>query len=321
MSQKISIIMPAYNAEKTCLRAIKSVLEQTFTDFELILIDDGSSDNTYNLCMTMAKTDKRLKVVHQKNGGVSAARNTGLAKASGEYICFVDSDDSIERTMLQKMYEAASKNSVDFIICGFKSCEKGNAIRQWIPKPTDNMDSLCEQLLKSDVGLNPLWTKMFKHNLVKIPFNTKKSMGEDLEFVCEFLNKAETCAVVPEALYRYTLDSNNSLTKDKQRVLNAIVDDMKKRTELIQIRGLDAQLVDDKFCEQMEGTLKRFESYKDFCGAINVVKDDNQMTALINSISPKKNKNKIIKFMLYHKSYRLLYMYMRIKDGARKAVK
>lgn len=118
ITPKISCIVPVYNVEKYLRRCVDSILNQTFTDFELILVDDGSPDNSPAICYEYAVKDSRIKVIHKVNGGVSSARNVGLDVAKGEWICFVDSDDLIEADYMQKMYEAAINNNSDFIMCG-----------------------------------------------------------------------------------------------------------------------------------------------------------------------------------------------------------
>lgn len=104
----ISIIIPVYKAEKYLHCCVDSVLAQSFTNFELILIDDGSPDNSGTICDEYAKQDRRIKVFHQENQGVSAARNLGIEQAKGEWIAFIDSDDWVENTMYEEMYHAAS---------------------------------------------------------------------------------------------------------------------------------------------------------------------------------------------------------------------
>lgn len=114
---KVSIIVPVYNAEKYLYRCIDSILRQTLTDIEVILVDDGSSDSSGKICEEYARKDSRLQVIHQKNAGVAVARNTGLDIASGEYIAFVDSDDYIEPNMYQSMMQVANQYDCDVVLC------------------------------------------------------------------------------------------------------------------------------------------------------------------------------------------------------------
>lgn len=114
---KVSIIVPVYNTEKYLHRCIDSILRQTLTDIEVILVDDGSFDSSGKICEEYARKDSRLRVIHQKNAGVAVARNTGLDIASGDYIAFVDSDDYIEPNMYQSMMQVANQYDCDVVLC------------------------------------------------------------------------------------------------------------------------------------------------------------------------------------------------------------
>lgn len=115
---RVSVIMPAYNVEQYIAEAIESVLNQTFTDFELIIVNDGSTDNTPKIIEKYAKQDKRIKLINQKNMGLSGARNTGLEHATADYIMFIDSDDMIKPTMCEQMYNRITKDNLDMVMCG-----------------------------------------------------------------------------------------------------------------------------------------------------------------------------------------------------------
>ncbi len=119
MKPLISIIVPIYNVEKYLSRCINSVLSQTITDFELLLIDDGSTDKSGDICDSYAQKDSRIKVFHKENGGVSAARNYGLDNARGEWIAFVDADDWIDKNMYHQMYNKAISSRADIVLCSF----------------------------------------------------------------------------------------------------------------------------------------------------------------------------------------------------------
>ena len=121
----ISIIVPVYNAEKYLSRCIDSILRQTFADFELILVNDGSSDKSKEICEKYLESDPRIKLINQENSGVSAARNTGLDNASGEYIGFVDSDDFIEKNMYEELYNILKKNWSGYFGLRDKRCFLG----------------------------------------------------------------------------------------------------------------------------------------------------------------------------------------------------
>ncbi|MCM3724913.1 glycosyltransferase [Neobacillus cucumis] len=120
MFPKVSLVIPVYNVEKYLHRCVDSILNQTFQDFEIILINDGSQDKSGEICDEYAKKDKRIKVLHKKNARVSAARNDGLKMAKGKYIGFIDSDDWIEPEMYQEMYNKANELNLDIVMCDYK---------------------------------------------------------------------------------------------------------------------------------------------------------------------------------------------------------
>ena len=117
---KISVIVPVYKVEGTLKRCVDSILGQTFADFELILVDDGSPDLCGKMCDDFAVKDERIKVIHKENGGLSSARNAGLDIAQGEYVCFIDSDDYVADTYLQMQYSAAKRELADIVISGYE---------------------------------------------------------------------------------------------------------------------------------------------------------------------------------------------------------
>ena len=119
----VSIIVPAYNCIKSLEHCVGSVRQQTYTDFELILVDDGSTDQSPYICECWAKKDSRVRVIHQKNQGVSVARNKGIENTHGDYIIMLDSDDYLCLSMIEIMYKVMKENVADLVVCGF---EKGN---------------------------------------------------------------------------------------------------------------------------------------------------------------------------------------------------
>ena len=141
MSPKISIIVPVYKVEPYIHKCIDSILNQTFKEFELILVDDGSPDNCGNICDEYAKKDNRVRVIHKENGGISSARNIGLDVSNGEYIGFVDSDDYIKLDMYERLYNSCKVNNADISIIGtIEVDENGKKLYEHIPDKLDFID-------------------------------------------------------------------------------------------------------------------------------------------------------------------------------------
>lgn len=142
---KVSIIVPVYNVEKYLTRCIDSILVQTFKDFELILVDDGSLDKCGHICDEYAKKDKRIVVIHQENRGLSGARNTGIdwaiINSSSQWLCFIDSDDWVNKTYLQALYEAVNQEKCLIGACDFLMCDKENNAEQIVPSSIWKMSS------------------------------------------------------------------------------------------------------------------------------------------------------------------------------------
>ena len=166
---KISIIVPVYNVEKYLEKCVKSILNQTFTDFELILVDDGTPDSSGVICDQFAEKDERIKVIHKKNGGLSDARNTGIEVAKGEYIGFVDSDDYIAEDMYELLYTNIVNEEADLSICGiydvYENKEAQKRIRQYmILNKFEAIKVILEAKIVSVHAVNKLYKKeLFTH--------------------------------------------------------------------------------------------------------------------------------------------------------------
>ena len=198
---KISIIVPVYKVEEYLPRCIDSILAQTFTDFELILIDDGSPDNCGKICDEYARKDDRIKVFHIENGGVSNARNTGIDEAMGEYISFVDSDDVIH----PQYYEIMLKNveDADIVYCEYKKFTN-----ECVFEKIDNCE--IEVFNGNDIFSNPIlsfynvWNKIIRKSLLdNHRFNINIKNAEDSLFAFDLLTKCNKVVYVKHKMYGY----------------------------------------------------------------------------------------------------------------------
>lgn len=206
----ISIIIPVYKAEKYLHCCVDSVLAQSFTNFELILIDDGSPDNSGTICDEYAKQDRRIKVFHQENQGVSAARNLGIEQAKGEWIAFIDSDDWVENTMYEEMYHAASLANADIAGCNF-----------WEILPTHasviNTFYTSQSLFLADIissNWGVVWKLLIKKYLFtdyKIRFPQNLNGGEDYLVCVQLLVKAKQTICINKPLYHYNRCNGQSI--------------------------------------------------------------------------------------------------------------
>lgn len=207
MAPKVSIIVPVYKVEKYLNRCVDSILAQTFTDFECILIDDGSPDNCPAICDEYAEKDPRVKVIHQKNAGVSAARNAGLDAAEGDWIGFVDSDDWIEKDMYQILYEDAVESKSDVVVCGLY--EQKIKINKIILKRDEGIKNIFK---KNGFGGFSVLRLINAKKLGKLRFDVHVSYMEDVKFFYELFKKCESIYWHNVPLYHYE-NNEESVTR------------------------------------------------------------------------------------------------------------
>ena len=162
----ISIIVPVYKVEAHIEKCLSSIKEQTLANFEVILVDDGSPDNCGKICDEVAATDTRFRVIHQENGGLSNARNSGLAISKGQYIGFVDSDDYIAPDMYEKLYKEIARTEADIVICDHFRVEQGKPLpRTSFEKNKALTPQETIKLLAEDGLTSYIWCKLYKKEL------------------------------------------------------------------------------------------------------------------------------------------------------------
>lgn len=213
---EISIIVPVYNTERFVSKCIESILGQSFEDFELILIDDGSTDQSGDICDKYATKDSRVKAIHQKNRGVSAARNRGLDVAQGNYLYFVDSDDYLESNALEIIYPYFFDSDIDMVCFGFQyRDENSNLIR--LNEYTQKVlirEELIEEFFKSPNRLNgSCWNKIFrKEKISALRFDETVSYSEDWIFLFEAIYCCRQGITIPYCLYN-VIEREDSITR------------------------------------------------------------------------------------------------------------
>lgn len=212
---KISVIVPVYNVEQYLPRCIDSILAQTFTDFELLLIDDGSKDKSGEICDNYAKKDSRIRVFHKENGGVALARQFGIDNASGKYSIHADGDDWVEPKMLEHMYNKSIETHTDILISDFYIDKKGKSIYvNQLTNKTNSIDILKEILDGHLFGA--LWHKLIRHSLYKeynINFTPNINYCEDVLILSKLLQLNLKVGFLHEAFYHYDHQNVNSITR------------------------------------------------------------------------------------------------------------
>lgn len=213
MNITVSIIIPVYNTERYIRKCLDSILAQTFTNWEAILINDGSIDNSGTICDEYAAKDTRFKVIHQKNEGVSSARQRGLENATGEYVIHCDPDDWIEHNMLIELIRCAKENNADMVICDFIEDRKNTS--EYISQGLNNPISAKEvqtKIIKEQLH-GSCWNKLVKRSCLKgITFSPNNIyINEDALFNIRTLNQDIQVHYLPKAFYHYNINNDNSI--------------------------------------------------------------------------------------------------------------
>lgn len=247
---EISVIVPVYNAEAYIHRCINSLLAQTFDDFEVILVDDGSLDGSGAICDDYARKNSRVRVFHKENGGVASARQLGVDKARGEYTIHTDPDDWVEPTMLEELYYRAKTETADMVICDFLVEEKEGSIYR-VQQPTNNSaDVVLEELLLYRLH-GSLCNKLIRrecYTLYNIAFVKGLNYCEDYLVCVKLLQKGIKVAYLNKAFYHYDqIVNSGSITRNfstalfelRKMFISRLQEVVPDRKELIVLNKLD----------------------------------------------------------------------------------
>ena len=230
MKNMFSIIMPVYNAEKFLATAIESVLEQTYKDFELILIDDGSIDRSADICDEYVARDNRVRVIHKENGGICKGRNLGISIATGDYIGFMDNDDLIESNMLQECYDLIQEHNADWIKFGkreiilFEEREIACKETDFRYKIYDSEELRCSLLyLRNQGAMTFVWDSFIKKDMLinsGLQFDEKFPLGnEDIDFCEQYALITKKLVVTDKIFYnhytRFGISASTKYSEDK----------------------------------------------------------------------------------------------------------
>ncbi len=247
----LSVIVPVYNAEKYLAKTLESLAAQTVADsMQIILIDDGSADASPAICDEFASNRPDTVVIHRKNGGVSAARNAGLKEASGEYVGFVDADDTVAPDYYEKMLNAAKTNDCDMAFSSIHLIYDGEhrPAPAWYPVGTvlerDEILSSFARKMLSDGEQNSVCIKLLRRSVIKensIEFPVGVRIGEDKRFVLEFLKACNRAVCTGDCGYFYLDVSTSAMHSDK--VLDELMSTYEDEAEIFRSLGLDAETV------------------------------------------------------------------------------
>ena len=232
----VSMIIPVYGVEVYLGECLETVLNQTYENLEIILIDDESPDHCSEICDQYAQKDERIKVIHQKNGGAANARNHGLDIATGEYICFIDSDDKIENNYVEKLLGAIKENKAEVVVCSFKQWykDKTRDSEGFENKEYSSKDYIRKFLSDWTCGL--IWNKLFdKKTLEGVRFEEGHKIDDEF-FTYQAILKAEKVVVFDESLYWYRMRKSGVMlsgTQYQAQMLKDRLEYMTKRYEMV----------------------------------------------------------------------------------------
>ncbi len=211
---KVSIIVPVFNSEKTLHRCMESLVKQTLKSVEIILINDGSTDSSGDICLSYAEKYKNIKYINQRNQGVSASRNVGIKNANGEFLLFCDSDDYYSLDACEAMYILALMNDSDVVVGGVN--KKFESTNQTVISESDEDKASRVMCLFENYRLNQIWATLYRRDVIvdnQLYFDTEMSIAEDLDWNCRVLKSVNKIDFCESIVYNYVLDNDNSLSK------------------------------------------------------------------------------------------------------------
>ena len=206
MSSLITVIVPIYKVEKYLNKCVNSIIDQTYKNLEIILVDDGSPDNCGAICDDYAKKDSRIKVVHKENGGLSDARNAGYEFANGEYVCFIDSDDYISKDFIQVLYETMARENSDIVECDivrFNEDEEVGTVEATSQVVTYDTVEAMENLIEEKDFHQHVWNKLYKSDIALTVKFEKGKLNEDEFWTYQVFGKAKRVSKVTDKMYYY----------------------------------------------------------------------------------------------------------------------
>ncbi len=246
MKALISVIIPVYNVRKYLDKCVKSVISQSFNQLDIILVDDGSTDGSGELCDRWAEREPRIRVVHKENGGLSSARNAGMQMADGDYISFIDSDDFIHFNHFKLMYETQVKTNADIVCVGVLQIDATKA--RFVRIPTRNplpqgyelveKENIFEQLKKRDLETVVQWNKLYKRDVL---FGIKYPLGkyhEDVYVIHEELYKSDRIAYLDAKTYYYVQRSGSIMKTESMRTIDDAIEGYVSRIAFFDAKNL-----------------------------------------------------------------------------------
>lgn len=220
----VSVIVPVYNVENYLYNCLESLRNQTFKDFEVLLVDDGSTDESNNICFDYCAKYPYFHLLNKENGGVASARQLGLSSSIGEYVIHVDPDDYVESRFLEKLYNKAKENNADMVVCDYiEEFPKYSKDFQHNSLNISKAEDLFDAVISGKVW-GVLWNKLIRRNIIgSIKFEDGINIQEDKLFICRVLRRAKNIAYVEIPLYHYNRQNENSILGKSYRTKQQVI--------------------------------------------------------------------------------------------------
>lgn len=337
----VSVVLPIYNVEKYLNRCVKSVINQSYKNLEIILVDDGSPDNCPTLCDEWAKKDNRIKVVHKKNAGLGYARNTGIENATGEYICFFDSDDYIALDTIEKAYSLAIQEKSDMVVFGFCNVKPNGATGKAVVPHTEKttfsgkevQDVFLADLIGPDVKNGKqtdlwmgAWACLYSLEMIERAswrfVSERKIISEDIYSLLGLYKYVNRVSVLSEALYFYCENVGSLTHTYKKDRYNKIKDFYNECYCLIESNGYGSAVLDRIAYPYLSNTIAALkmivisgESREIQKQEIREIVGDEHLQTVLRRKNYKKEKTtrKMLLKLMENKQYELCYLLLKMK--------
>ncbi|MCI9359616.1 MAG: glycosyltransferase family 2 protein [Hungatella sp.] len=318
-NDKISIIVPVYNNENCISRSVESLIKQSYSNLEILLIDDGSTDNSGRLCDKLESLDNRIRVFHMHNRGVSAARNSGLKLCTGEYVMFLDSDDFLELNACEEFYKAIKKYNVNIVRAMFNSIDKNGipVVQEYCPNKDMLINVKLEYSFQADYDYGAVWSTLYRKDILKdIFFDEDLYVGEDTLFFCKALMRTDEILILNQRLYNYMI-------QDESAFFGTINE--KKLTEIEARKRICSLLKKNK---RLYASAKGAYGYRCLCKAANIFLHDAKelddyyelcigeyRKNFLNTIRHHKNNVRVYKLALYFIMPQIIFRFQKKKHN------
>lgn len=308
---KVSVLIPAYNAEKYISSTLESVIKQTLNDIEIIIVNDGSTDNTENVIKDYLNTNSNIRYYYQENSGVAVTRNNLLKYANGEYIAFLDADDTIGEDMYMKMYKTAISKNADIVVCNFNEVHDDFTIKK---KGYFELDK------SADLLISPcLWNKLFKKSLFENVSFPMVTIGEDMFVTIKLINNSKKIEYIDDYFYNYYKRENSIMNQKK---FKSYWSDIFKIFELLESEIVDYDILEYLFIQHiLRDSSIKYMYYKEGINELNRINTlahtkysnyrDNKYFKLQNV------RYKIICNLLYNRKYNVVKLIRKLLNSDR----